>query len=395
MTTARRCDGFTFSGLTCGIKKNGLKDLGLIYSEVPAAVAGVFTRNRVQAAPVLLDKQRIGRGLCQAVIVNSGNANCCTGEQGLADAASMARAAAQALGVAEDQVLVASTGVIGEPLPVAKIAAAAPRLAAELSSDGAMRFAEAIMTTDTVPKCIIRRAAIDGREVTLVGVAKGTGMIRPDMATMLAFVCTDAVATADTLTPMLQGACNRSFNCITVDGDTSTNDTVLLLANGCCGVRIDHADARDRFRQVLDQVLQALARALVKDGEGATKLVEIRVAGAANDHDARQVAETVAHSNLVKTALFGEDANWGRIMAAVGRAGVAMRPEQVDIHFGDIMLVQGGRGCGRTFEAAATTVMRQDEFSITIDLHLGRGNAQVLTCDFSYDYVKINADYRT
>jgi len=395
MTTNRRCGGFTFSGLACGIKKNGLKDLGLIYSDTPATVAGVFTRNRVQAAPVLLDRQRIGNGVCRAVIVNSGNANCCTGADGLADAEAMARAASGALDVAEAQVLVASTGVIGEPLPVPKIEAAAPGLVAALAPDGAMRFAEAIMTTDTAPKCVVERGQIDGREFTILGMAKGTGMIRPDMATMLAFVCTDVVASADTLTPMLQDACNRSFNCITVDGDTSTNDTVLLLANGCSTVSIDTVEAHDQFRQALDRVLLALARWLVKDGEGATKLVDIRVSGAANDHDARQVADTVANSNLVKTALFGEDANWGRIMAAVGRAGVAMAPEQVDIYFDDVMMVQGGRGCGKSVETAATEVMKKNAFIISIDLHMGAGSACMLTCDFSYDYVKINADYRT
>jgi glutamate N-acetyltransferase/amino-acid N-acetyltransferase len=306
------CPGFQAAGVICGLKKNGQKDLGLIYSEVPANVAGVFTQNRIQAAPVQLDRQRITRGVCRGLIVNSGNANCCTGEQGMRDAMHMAGFAAAGVGVAEDEVLVSSTGVIGEPLPVEKIKSAVPALINALHGEGILDFAEAIMTTDTVPKVISRRGELDGKVFTVTGVAKGAGMIRPDMATMLCFVMTDIQASPGLLKKMLKAAVDRSLNRITVDGDTSTNDTVLLMANGLSGAKVLNEAQRDLFQPVLDDVLVTLAKWLIKDGEGATKLVEIVVTGAASDQDARRIADTVANSNLFKTALFGEDANWGR-----------------------------------------------------------------------------------
>ncbi len=389
------CPGFKAAGVICGLKKNGRKDLGLIYSEVPANVAGLFTQNRVQAAPVRLDRQRITRGVCRALIVNSGNANCCTGDQGMRDAIRMAGFAAAGVGVAEDEVLVSSTGVIGEPLPVEKIKNAVPALIAALHEEGILDFAEAIMTTDTVPKIISRRAELDGKVFTVTGVAKGAGMIRPDMATMLCFVMTDIQASPVLLKEMLNAAVDLSLNRITVDGDTSTNDTVLLMANGLSGAEILNDAQRDVFQPVLDDVLISLAKWLIKDGEGATKLVEIVVTGAESDQDARRIADTVANSNLFKTALFGEDANWGRILAAVGRAGVAVDPEKMDVRFGPVLMVQDGMGCGKTAEAEATEILKQSEFDITIDLKLGRGRASVFTCDFSIDYVKINADYRS
>ena len=389
------CPGFRTAGVACGLKKNNRKDLGLIYCEVPANVAGVFTRNLVQAAPVMLDRQRITAGVCRALIVNSGNANCCTGDQGMQAALRMAKSAAQGLNVSEDQVLVASTGVIGETLPVEKIEIAVPGLVEAMHQEGISDLAEAIMTTDTVPKVISRQGRIDGKTFTVSGVAKGAGMIRPDMATMLCFVMTDIQASPGMLQQMLVASVNRSLNRITVDGDTSTNDTVLLMANGVSGIEIGNPVRQAEFQAVLDDVLIALAKWLIKDAEGATKLVEIVVQGAASDHDAHRIADTVANSNLTKTALFGEDANWGRILAAAGRAGVPIDPAKIDIRFGPVMMVQNGMGCGKATEAEATKILKQPEYDITIDLKMGRASATVFTCDFSIDYVKINADYRT
>lgn len=387
--------GFKAAGVSAGLKKNGEKDLGLILSDIPANVAGVFTRNRVQAAPVLFDKERIQGGVCQAIIVNSGNANCCTGDRGMEDARAMADRTARELGLSQDLVLVASTGVIGEPLPIDTIRDAIPRLVQACDSGKIDDFARAIMTTDTVPKVVSRQGNIKGRTYTVTGVAKGSGMIRPDMATMLCFVCTDVGATPDGLKEMLVEATHRSFNRITIDGDTSTNDTVLLMANGLSGARIRGDSDQQSFQTVLNEVLLDLAKMLVKDGEGATKLVEIIVGGALSDSDARTIADTVAHSNLVKTALFGEDANWGRIIAAAGRAKIPIDPDKIDISFGDVQMVKNGIGCGKIIEAEATRVLKTPEFAISIDLNMGSGTSSVFTCDFSVDYVKINADYRT
>jgi glutamate N-acetyltransferase/amino-acid N-acetyltransferase len=377
------------------LKKNGQKDLGLIYSETPAKVAGVFTRNQIKAAPVLLDMQRITSGTCQAVIVNSGNANCCTGAKGMQDAISMARWTAAKLGIPQEQVLVASTGVIGEPLAVEKVRTALPDLINTLDADGISLLAEAIMTTDTVPKVVTRKGQLGSTAFAVTGVAKGSGMIRPDMATMLCFVMTDIAAEPALLKEMLLASTDRSLNRITVDGDTSTNDTMLLMANGQSGAVINSDADRKEYQGILDAVLISLGKQLVKDGEGATKLVEIAVKGANSDVDAYQIADTVAHSNLLKTALFGEDANWGRILAAIGRAGVPIEPEAIDVYFADVLMVKDGMGCGKEAEAQATQVLKQPEFTITIDLRAGKGTSSVFTCDFSIDYVKINADYRS
>ncbi len=389
------CPGFLTAGLACGLKKNGENDLGLIYAETAASVAGVFTRNLVQAAPVLLDRQRIKTGVCRALIVNSGNANCCTGERGMQAAKRMAAAAADSLGVQEDDVLVASTGVIGKQLPVEKIEKAVPALVDALDYADVTNLAKAMMTTDTVPKFISRRGEIDGKSFHITGVAKGSGMIRPDMATMLCFAMTDVSATSKILHETLVAAVNRSLNRITVDGDTSTNDTAILMASGASGIEIVNQAQRNAFQSVLDDVLISLAKWLIKDGEGATKLVEIHVTGAFSNGAAHRIADTVANSNLTKTALFGEDANWGRILAAAGRAGVVFDPEKTDIFFGSVKMVQDGVGCGKDAEAEATEVLKRPEYDITIDLKMGEGSATVFTCDFSIDYVRINADYRT
>ena len=387
--------GFTAAGIAAGIKKTGAKDLGLIVSTVPASVAGVFTRNQIKAAPVVLDMERVAGGVCRAVIANSGNANCCTGEQGMKNAIHMAKLAADAIGVPEEMALVSSTGVIGQALPVEKIAAAVPGLVSALSPDGFLNFAEAIMTTDTKPKMLSRTVDVAGRSFSLVAVAKGAGMIRPDMATMLSYVCTDVEADAQTLKQALTKSVNLSYNRITIDGDTSTNDTVLILANGLSGVSINEAGVKEQFQAVLDEILIKLAKMVVKDGEGVTKLVEIRVTGAATNADADKMADTVAHSNLVKTAFFGEDANWGRIIGALGRSGAPIQPNAVDISFDDVLLVKNGLWCGIDAESAATKVLKLPEFAVNIDVHMGNGQASYWTCDFSIDYVKINADYRS
>jgi len=389
------CMGFKAAGLASGIKKNGAKDLGVIISESPANAAGVFTTNKVQAAPVVLDKERIKTGICQAVIVNSGNANCCTGEQGMRDAKTMAKCVANDLGISEEMVLVASTGVIGEPLLIGKIKDSVPGLVKIAKMDGFQDFAEAILTTDTVPKIIVREGNLGGKIFKVMGIAKGAGMIHPNMATLLGFLCTDVQISSKMLSDALNQANQKSFNRITVDGDTSTNDTVLIMANGMSGAEIDNEKDQSVFQDILNDVMVSLSRLLVKDAEGATKLVEITVKGAKSDMDARAIADTIADSSLVKTALFGEDANWGRILAAAGRAGIAFDPEKVEIYFNDVLMVKAGKGCGPEAETQASKVLRESEFSIFVHLHLGNGGASVLTCDLSIDYVKINADYRS
>jgi len=393
--TNNTCSGFKAAGIAAGLKKKGKKDLGLMVSEVPATVAGVFTRNRVKAAPVILDRRRIKTGVCQAIIVNSGNANCCTGEQGIRDAETMANLAASELGISEDLVLVASTGVIGESLPIEKIDAAIPTLVDSLKSEGIPDLARSIMTTDTVPKMLSAHGVVDGKTFTVTGVAKGAGMIRPDMATMLCFVCTDVKISSEILKEILVKAVNRSFNRITIDGDTSTNDTVLVMANGLSGAVIQSPAQKDIFQKILDETFLDLAKQLVRDGEGVTKLVEIMVRNALSDSDAQKVVDTVAHSPLVKTAFFGEDANWGRIAGAVGRAGVQIDPYKIDVYFDDVQMVKAGMGQGKTVEAKATKVLKRPEFTVTIDLNSGSGSGSILTCDFSVDYIRINADYRS
>jgi len=389
------CPGFKAAGVASGLKKNGQKDLGLIYSQVPATVAGLFTKNRVKAAPVLLDMELIKSGVCQAVIVNSGNANCCTGEQGMRDARTMTSLAASELGISNDLVFVASTGVIGAPLPIEKIKTAVPDLVGSLQPEGISDLARSIMTTDTVPKTASAQGVVEGKTFTVTAVAKGAGMIRPNMATMLCFVCTDVGASPEILKETLVKASDRSFNRITIDGDTSTNDTVLVMANGMSGAVIRSLADKKIFQKVLNEIFLYLAKQLIRDGEGVTKLVEIMVRGAVSDSDARKVADTVAHSPLVKTSFFGEDANWGRIVGAVGRAGAKVDPDKIDIYFDDVQMVKAGMGCGKAVEAEATKVLKKSEFVVTVDLNMGRGSGLMYTCDFSVDYVRINADYRS
>ncbi|WP_305041710.1 bifunctional glutamate N-acetyltransferase/amino-acid acetyltransferase ArgJ [Geoalkalibacter sp.] len=389
--------GFKFAARGAGIKKSGRLDLGLLYSEVPARCVGVFTTNRVVAAPLVVSMPRIRKGLCQAVLVNSGNANACTGEQGLRDALRCGELTAQALGIAEDLVAVASTGVIGAPLPMAKFEQHIPLLPQQLDAGGAASLAEAIRTTDAFAKISFRQGQAGGKPYQILGLAKGAGMIHPNMATMLAYVVTDALVAPALLDAALRRAVACSFNAISVDGDTSTNDMVLLLSNGQAGtpeIQEQSAEA-EIFVELLEEILVDLAKMIVRDGEGATKVVEIRVRGAADDAGATQVARSVATSNLVKTAFFGEDANWGRIIAAVGYSGADIDPARIDIFFDEVAVVRNGIGTGKELEEQATAVLKKPEFRVLIDLHLGGGAGVYYTSDLNYDYIKINADYRT
>ncbi len=384
--------GFRFAAGCAAIKKPGRDDIALIVSETPAAAAGVFTQNKVVAAPVVVSAERIASGRSQAIVVNSGNANACTGAQGLQDARRMAALAAESLGLDETLVAVSSTGVIGQALPMDRIEPVIPQLARKLSADGWKEVAEAIRTTDSFTKTACR--SLDGYRI--LGLAKGAGMIHPNMATMLAFVLTDAAVEPDLLDTCLRQAVDRSFNAITVDGDTSTNDMVLLLANGRSGRIIPPgSEEADRFAAALHEVLLELARMIVRDGEGATKLVEVRVTGAASEADARLAARAIATSSLVKTAFFGEDANWGRIIAAAGYSGAEVDPDRVRIWFDDVLLADNGLFVGGDSEERATEVLKKDAFVVRIDLGLGDGCFSYHTSDLTFDYVRINAEYRT
>jgi glutamate N-acetyltransferase/amino-acid N-acetyltransferase len=389
--------GFFFSGIASGIKKDGKRDLGLIYSEVPARVAGLFTTNAVKAASVLLNAERLKRGLCQAVVVNSGNANACTGVQGLKDARRMASLAAKGLRIDEGLVLTASTGVIGVPLPMRKIEQGIPQLTTALSPETWMNAVEAIMTTDTFPKVDVATCCIKGKRVKLCGMVKGAGMIRPDLATMLSFLVTDANIQSGLLQRMLKKAVETSFNRITVDGENSTNDTVLLLANGKAGHPLLSRMDRDgeMFQSMLSEVCENLAKSIVKDGEGATKFIEIQIHGAKNREDARKAAYAVAHSPLVKTAFFGEDANWGRILSAIGHSGAQIDPDRIDVFFDKVPVAKNGVGTGPRWEEKGGLILKKKSFKVTVDLHRGKGQFSVFTTDLSIDYVKINASYRS
>jgi glutamate N-acetyltransferase/amino-acid N-acetyltransferase len=391
-------NGFSYAAVRGGIRGKDRLDVGLISCDAPAKAAGVFTTNKVKAAPVVLDMERVADGRAQAILVNSGIANACTGRQGDETARATAALAADALGIPEEMVLVASTGVIGMQLKKAWFEAVMADLITGLSADGYGDVARAIMTTDTVPKISSKTVNIDGREVKFLGIAKGAGMIMPHMATMLCFVMTDAAISTSALKTMLANSNNRSFNRITVDGDTSTNDTVLILANGRAeNELVDevHSDDFLKLQGALDDLLLDLALWMVEDGEGATKVVTIQVQGAKSDAQAEQAARTVANSSLVKTAFFGEDANWGRIIGALGRSGADFDPDRVDISFDDVMMVKDGLGQDEAVEERATLVLKQPRFTVTIDLKAGSGTCAFYTCDLSLDYVKINADYRT
>jgi glutamate N-acetyltransferase / amino-acid N-acetyltransferase len=386
--------GFRFATLAAGIKKPGKLDLGLIYSDVPARCAGVFTTNKVVAAPVTLTAPRIKRQLCQAILVNSGNANACTGELGFRDAGSCGQQLADALGIDAELVAVASTGVIGKPLPMDKFAAAIPQLPERLAADGARQLAESIMTTDSFAKLSTQSGEVQGAPYQILGIAKGAGMIHPNMATMLAFVATDAPIESAELAPMLNRVANRSFNCISVDGDTSTNDTLYVLSSG---LGLGHVPLKDTavFEQALTELCIELAQLIVRDGEGVSKFVTIEVAGAASEADARTVGRAVAISPLVKTAFAGSDANWGRILSAVGNAGVGIDPDHITLSADDVLMFAKGNLHPDYRDADGMAVFAQDEFSIHIDLGMGTESATVWTGDLTHEYIVINAEYRT
>lgn len=389
--------GFRFSAVEAAIKKPGRLDLALIFSDLPAQVAAVFTTNQVQAAPVLISRKRAKNGIGRALLVNSGNANACTGEQGMLDALECGRRTAEALGLPDEELLIASTGVIGQPLPMERFRKGIQPLVDGLDAGSFDDVAHAIMTTDTFVKIERRQGQAGGQSYCIEGMAKGAGMIQPNMATMLSFLVTDAAVDPAFLRSAFSEAVDGSFNAITVDGDTSTNDTALIIANGAAAnptIKAGTPEGRD-FLALLHDTLLSLAKKIVQDGEGATKFVEIKVAGAQSHADAKKAALAVANSLLVKTAFFGQDANWGRIICAVGYAGIPMDQNKVEIRFGDVLMASNGIFAGGDAEAAGTEVLKQKEFLVTIDLHMGSGEATVYTSDLSYDYVKINADYRT
>jgi len=388
--------GFLASGVFCGIRK-AKKDIAIIRSVTPAKVASVFTLNRTQAAPVVLDKLILKKSnRCSAIVANSGNANACTGERGLNDAERMVELTAEILGVAKDKILVASTGVIGQYLPMDAIEKGIAQAAIELSDLGSDDAAEAIMTTDTFSKKCTVSFLIGEKEIVIGGIAKGSGMIQPNMATMLAFITTDANIEVDLLQKIFRSSINRSFNRISVDGDMSTNDMAVLLANGMAeNAEISEGTEEARlFESALDHVVITLAKMIARDGEGATKLVEIEVTGAATHNDAVIAARSVANSNLVKTAIHGEDANWGRILAALGYSGVELFPEQIELRMNNLPIL--GKGYKILIdEVKAKEALSKNEISLSIELNQGVGTATFWTCDLTKEYININASYRS
>lgn len=387
--------GYTFSATGAAIKKAGRKDLALIVSEVPAVMAGCFTTNKVKAAPVRLCMKKIRSGKGRAIVVNSGNANACTGKQGIDDANRIISSVSKGLSIPASTVYICSTGVIGTRLPMERIDRALPSLSEGRGSSSVNDVAKAIMTTDTFPKVLHKRIKIEGKTGVISGICKGSGMIAPNMATLLCFLLTDIAVEGKTMDVVLREAVGMSLNRITIDGDMSTNDTVLMMANGLLGNTpiTGKSEYLETFRKALNEITQGLARLLAEDGEGATKMIRISVRGAKTVSDAKKAAFSVANSNLVKTAIYGNDANWGRIMAALGYSGVVFREEKTDISFNKVKVVKNGLSNNRDREA--TNTLKSKEIRVTIDLHSGKSSAEVLTCDFTEEYVKINAEYRT
>jgi glutamate N-acetyltransferase/amino-acid N-acetyltransferase len=393
--------GYVAGAAASGLKESGNLDIALLAADIDCAAAGVFTRNQVVAAPVLVSQETLAANptRIRGVVANAGNANACTGEPGLQAARAMQRLAADLLGCSAEQLLILSTGVIGRQLDMNKVEVGIAAAAADLASDGGSRAARAIMTTDTVPKELAVQVELPAGVVTLGGMAKGSGMIHPDMATMLGVITTDALVPADELQALLYAAVEQSFNCITVDGDTSTNDTVLLLANGASGVPVTGPTSRAPFSDALTALCTELAQMIVRDGEGASRYVELTVTGARSTAEARAVARTIATSPLVKTAFAGADPNWGRILAAAGRAGIPFDQGHVALWISSgerdmVQLVSGGTPLD-FLESDAAQILGQAEFQVRLDLGLGNETARVWTCDLTHEYVTINADYRT
>lgn len=387
--------GFKASGVRAGIKQSG-EDIALITSEVPASASGVFTRNVVKAACVTIDRARLPSGSIQAILANSGNANSYTGARGYDDALQCASYAAELLNVPAESVLIASTGIIGQFLPMNAMSEGIKLAVNKLSRDGGRDAARAIMTTDTFPKEAITDITIGGKQVRIGGMCKGSGMICPDMATMLAFITTDAAIAPEVLDKCLIEATLKSFNSVTVDGDTSTNDMAIVLANGMAGNEplTMNSDELHVFQEALNSITISLAKQIARDGEGATKMIEIQAAGTGTSRDAARIAKTIANSPLFKTAMFGNDPNWGRVLAAAGRAGVDFDPSRVNLWFGHIPIVRDGEPINFSAEDAHN-YLKNPEILVRIEVGSGTGKAAVWTCDLSYDYVRINAEYHT
>jgi glutamate N-acetyltransferase/amino-acid N-acetyltransferase len=394
-------NGFLAAATSCGLKDSGALDLALVFSETDSGAAALFTQNQFPAAPVIVDKKILSTNPTQirGIVANAGQANACTGPQGLEDARSTQRLAATSLGCDPQQILLLSTGVIGETLEMDKITKGITDCNKNLSPDGGLEVAQAIMTTDTQPKHGAYRLTFPNGDVTIGGMAKGSGMIHPNMATLLAVITTDAQIAQSQLKELLRDSVNHSFNRISIDGDTSTNDTALLLANGASGVSLFTEEDVSSFAAALNRICLDLAHAIVRDGEGASRFVTLNVTGAHSELDALQIAQTIATSPLVKTAIAGGDANWGRILAAVGRAGVTIDPSQVNlfIGYGDTLQLElVHAGTPTTYdENVASEIFNADEITIEVILGPGAGEATYWTCDLTHDYVSINADYRT
>lgn len=388
--------GFTASGVKAGIKKSGKEDLAIIYTEKKANVAGVFTQNLVAAAPVFVSKAVAAKGMAHAVVVNAGCANACTGGQGMKDAQKTVELAAEALNISADEIFVASTGVIGQTLPMDKMAAGIKDAVAKLSPTGSEMAGKAILTTDLYSKAKSMTITLGGKEVRLGGIAKGSGMIHPNMATMLGFITTDAAVDSKLLHKALTDSIAVSFNMITVDGDTSTNDMVLVMANGAAGNAMitEENDDYKIFAAALKELCTDIAKQIAHDGEGASKFLAVNVKGAKCFADAKTIGMAVAKSPLVKTAFFGEDPNWGRVICAVGYAGIPMTPEKTVVSIGDIVVYRNGLGAEYD-DAKLKDVMHQHDIEINIELNDGDVDATVWTCDFTYEYVKINGEYHT
>lgn len=387
--------GFLANGMSCGIKEDGRKDLCLIFSKEKAVAAGVFTRNAFKAAPVLLDMDRIKKGEAQAIVVNSGVANAATGEEGLRDARFISSVTSHALKIPDELVFVASTGVIGHRVPVDKIQQAMPRLVSGLRERGFADAEEAMMTTDKMPKLALAKGMIAGREVTICGLAKGAGMIEPHMATMLSFVMTDANIERDTLDKVFRSTVDNTFNAITVDGCMSTNDTALILANGKSGAKpISTSKSVHQFKTMLGNVMSELSYLMVKDGEGATKVIELIVEEAKSMAEARRIAYAVANSNLVKTAFYGGDPNWGRIIGAIGIVNEDIPVKAVRVAFNEVPIFADGRGVAG-FEAELQAIMALPRIRVLIQMGMGKSRFKLLSSDLTHEYVTINAHYHT
>ncbi len=395
LTNTKGPKGFLFSTAEAAIKKPGRKDIALIISEVEAAIAGTFTTNTVKAAPVKICMNKIKSGKGRVIVVNSGNANACTGTQGTKDANEIISLISKHLKIKSSLFYPCSTGVIGTSMPMERILPSIPVLTQNAGSSSLEDVAKAIMTTDTFPKMVTKKIKVGNATGTISGICKGAGMIAPNMATMLCFILTDIAVEKKTLNRALKNAVNKSFNRITIDGDMSTNDTVLMMSNGMLGNTplTGKSVFLNSFQRALDDLAYELAKLVVKDGEGATKLIEVYVKGTRNEPDAARAALSIANSSLVKTAIYGNDANWGRIMAALGYSGISFREEKTDIYFNNIKVVKGGLANNKDREA--TEALKAKNIKITVDLHAGSSSSKVLTCDLTEEYIRINAEYRT